>query len=157
MRDFIVGSSSEFVRPVRVRSTVNSSRLLYLENVRFKFIEQMFIEDVSGISSMIQSSIYLISPFVSLFYSFFVFDTLGDATNWKLASIVASFVALSPLVVWSIEKLFCFILYSGNLKVPLVEPSMSETMNSMMNIIDSNQKKLEGAVLEHREVIVGSN
>jgi hypothetical protein len=82
---------------------------------KFQIIEESFSRSIKGTSILIQRLIYMIAPFFTLFYSFVVFDTLGDTTNWKMASSVASCVAISPCVIWLADKIIrILILKVGN-------------------------------------------
>ncbi len=41
--------------------------------------------DLNGVATHFSHTIWLIVPFASLFYAYYVFDTLGDAVNWNNA------------------------------------------------------------------------
>jgi hypothetical protein len=53
-----------------------------------------------GMAELFASSVWLLAPVAAVFYSFFIFDTLGDQTGWRDAMWAIAVMSCVPGVIW---------------------------------------------------------
>ena len=53
-------------------------------------------EECNGVGRLLRKSMWILAPFASVFYAFFLFDTYGDQTGWKEAVWIAIVMSFAP-------------------------------------------------------------
>ena len=85
-------------------------RLLTLEKGKAgdrKFTYRQIInKETEGISENVAPMIWVMWPFVSLFYAFFIFDIQGSEVGWEPSIWAAVLMAVTPILLWAITKCY---------------------------------------------------
>jgi len=107
-------------------------RLLTLEmdmretnQMRSRTYRQILNREVEGINDILVHMVWVVAPFVSIFYSFFIFDTLGSAVGWKDAIMASVLMTCTPLLIWAAVKTY-FLFVSEEIR------SSSNPLGSML-------------------------
>jgi hypothetical protein len=74
--------------------------------------------DCDGILEFLPHLFPIVTPFVSIFYSYFVFDTMGGKVGWKKAIFPTVVTMLAPIFFWIFVK-----MRQNFLVIPVVENS----------------------------------
>jgi hypothetical protein len=97
-------------------------RLLTLEmdmretnQMRSRTYRQILNHEVEGINDILVHMVWVVAPFVSIFYSFFIFDTLGSAVGWKDAIMASVLMTCTPLLIWAAVKTY-FLFVSEEIR-----------------------------------------
>ena len=83
-------------------------RLLTLEKGKYgdrKFTYRQIInKETEGISENVAPMIWVMWPFVSLFYAFFIFDIQGSEVGWEPSIWATVLMAVTPILLWLLIK-----------------------------------------------------
>ena len=71
---------------------------------------QILNKETEGVWENMAPIVWIMWPFISLFYAFFVFDTQGSEVGWQPSLWGASFMAFTPLFLWAIVKIHAIFL-----------------------------------------------
>lgn len=74
-------------------------RLLVTDRYNQEFRDKL-VMDCNQLVSLFAESMWVVTPFVSLFYAYLLFDTLGDAVDWQNALWLPLTVLGLPVVTW---------------------------------------------------------
>jgi len=71
---------------------------------------QILNHEMDGIEGILVHMVWVVAPFVSIFYAFFIFDTLGSAVGWKDAIMASLLMMCTPLLIWAAVKMYFLFL-----------------------------------------------
>eukprot|EP00597_Dinobryon_sp_UTEXLB2267_P010183 CAMPEP_0170104130 /NCGR_PEP_ID=MMETSP0020_2-20130122/3931_1 /TAXON_ID=98059 /ORGANISM="Dinobryon sp., Strain UTEXLB2267" /LENGTH=565 /DNA_ID=CAMNT_0010327879 /DNA_START=1877 /DNA_END=3574 /DNA_ORIENTATION=- len=71
---------------------------------------QILNSEMEGINDSMVHMVLVVAPFVSIFYAFFIFDTMGSAVGWKDAIAVSVLMVCTPVLIWVVVKIYFLFL-----------------------------------------------
>ena len=62
--------------------------------------------ETEGICELIAPTVWVVCPFLSLFYAFFIFDAMGSEVGWRATVAYALIMAFTPIIIWLAIKVY---------------------------------------------------
>eukprot|EP01036_Dinobryon_divergens_P030042 gene30042-39233_t len=84
-------------------SIISSSEQLSSSRVGYR---QILDKETEGICALVAPTVWVICPFLSFFYAFFIFDVMGSEVGWRSSVAYAILMACTPIIVWMAIKLY---------------------------------------------------
>ena len=86
-------------------TTISSSNSSSEQSNRLGY-RQILDKETEKICELIAPTVWVICPFLSLFYAFFIFDAMGSEVGWRSTVAYAILMACTPIIVWMAIKLY---------------------------------------------------